>query len=389
MIQKPLKEIGIDDLKMLIENKVEEGKTIDYKSQLSLNTDGEKTDFYKDITAFANAEGGDLIYGIEEENRIPKEIVWVELDSIDATLLTLSNMIRSGVEPTTIPQPEFHYVKLEENKYVIIIRIHKSFTAPHRISFQKNNKFFIRGDGGNNEMSITELRNAFIFSQSITERIQNFRLERLHKLVSGDTPVPLTARQKGKMLLHLIPLQSFIENTMFDVNSNELSKILESNLFKPIESHGDFSRYNLEGFVRYADIDTTGGTYSYVQFFRNGITEAVFGACLEEDGSFVPNYIKNKVFEYSFNYLKLMKKLNIITPIYAMLTFYDIKGSTLNLGEEQRPYFISSNDVRLEKDLISLPEAVINEYLLSKEELEKIFKPIFDMIINAYGIRAQ
>jgi hypothetical protein len=389
MIPKQLKEIRKEDLLALRENKIPEGKTIDYKSQLSISSDEEKKDFYKDITSFANAEGGDIIYGIIEENRIPKDIVGVEVENIDEMLLKLSDMIRNGIEPTIIPQPELHHFILEDNRYVIIIRVHRSFTAPHRISFQKNNKFFIRGDGGNNEMSITELGNAFIFSQSITERIQNFRLERLHKLVSGDTPVPLTTRLKGKMMLHLIPLQSFIENTMFDVNSNELSEILKSKLFEPIESYGEFSRYNLEGFTRYGGLDETRGTYSYVQFFRNGITEAVFGACLHEgDGSFVHGYIKNKVFEYGFNYLELMKKLNIIPPIYALLTFYDIKGSTLNLGKVRGPNFMGSEDFKFEKELISLPEVVINDFVSNENELESIFKPVFDVLMNAFGLKA-
>jgi hypothetical protein len=390
MIPKQLKEIKKEDLLTLRETKIPEGKTIDYKSQLSISSDEEKKDFYKDITSFTNAEGGDIIYGIIEENRIPKELVGVEVENIDEMLLKLSNMIRSGVEPTIIPQPEFQPIRLEENKYVIIIRVHKSFTAPHRISFNAYHKFFIRGDGDNNEMSVSELRNTFIFSQSITERIQNFRLERLHKLVSDNTPVPLTKRQRGKMMLHLIPLQSFTENTMLDVNSDEISEILKSKLFEPIESHGDFSRYNLEGFVRYGNIDTTGGTYSYVQFFRNGVIEAVFGACLEEkDGSFVYGYIKNKVLEYGYNYLELMKKLNIIPPIYALLTFYDIKGSTLNLGKVWGPNFMGSENFKFEKELISLPEVVINDFVSNENELESIFKPVFDVLMNAFGLKAK
>jgi len=389
MIPKPIKEITTEDIKICIENQIPEGKTIDYKQKISIASNDDKKEFYKDISAFANAEGGDIVYGVSEENRFPKEIIGIEIENLDATLLQLSNMIRSGIEPTIIPQPEFsNPLKIDDDKYVIVLRVYKSFTAPNRISFEGNHKFWIRGDGGNGEMSVTELRNAFTLSQSVVERIQNFRLERLQKLIAGDTPVPFTTRFKGKMMLHLVPLQSFTENRLFDINSIKIENILKSNLFSSIESDGDFPTYNLEGFLKHRSIDSTGGTYTYVQFFRKGIIEAGFGACLYNDGSFIPKCLELLIIKYSYNYLELMKKLDIMPPIYFMLTFCDIKGSTFNPATIWTANSMGSEDFKFKKDLLSLPEVLINEYASSEEELIKILKPTFDIIMNAFGRKA-
>lgn len=68
MINKHLDEISLDDLKQLRNNVVSEGKTIEYKQQLPTNSDGDRKEFLADISSFANASGGDLIFGITEEN---------------------------------------------------------------------------------------------------------------------------------------------------------------------------------------------------------------------------------------------------------------------------------------------------------------------------------
>ena len=66
MISKNIDQIIENDLKALIDNSVLEGKTIEYKQSLPSNSDSDKKEFLADISSFANASGGDLIYGIIE-----------------------------------------------------------------------------------------------------------------------------------------------------------------------------------------------------------------------------------------------------------------------------------------------------------------------------------
>lgn len=69
MINKKLEDITTSDLQALIDNKVIEGKTIEYKREMPNNSDPAKKEFLADVTSFANSSGGDLIFGIEQDNQ--------------------------------------------------------------------------------------------------------------------------------------------------------------------------------------------------------------------------------------------------------------------------------------------------------------------------------
>ncbi|MFD2270088.1 helix-turn-helix domain-containing protein [Undibacterium arcticum] len=58
-----------NDLAELIVGQVPEGLRIDYKRDLYGNSDADKREVLKDISGFANAFGGHLIVGMEEQKR--------------------------------------------------------------------------------------------------------------------------------------------------------------------------------------------------------------------------------------------------------------------------------------------------------------------------------
>jgi predicted HTH transcriptional regulator len=73
-LNNPLESIKESDLQALVDNQVSERKTIEYKEALSGNADGDKKEFLADVSSFANASGGDLIYGIKEQSGVPIEL---------------------------------------------------------------------------------------------------------------------------------------------------------------------------------------------------------------------------------------------------------------------------------------------------------------------------
>ena len=66
MIDKAIDKIEPADLERLVQNGVAEGRTLEYKEELPGGTDDDRREFLGDVSAFANASGGDLIYGAEE-----------------------------------------------------------------------------------------------------------------------------------------------------------------------------------------------------------------------------------------------------------------------------------------------------------------------------------
>lgn len=72
---RPVMEWDINDVESLIKNQVQENVNLDYKRSISLeNNEKNKNEISKDVSAFANSNGGKIIYGVEEENHLPKEI---------------------------------------------------------------------------------------------------------------------------------------------------------------------------------------------------------------------------------------------------------------------------------------------------------------------------
>lgn len=104
MIPKDIDQITEANLKELIENSIAERKTIEYKRELPGNKDSDKKEFLADVSSFANASRGDIIYGIKEENSLPKEVRGLELDAggVEREILRLEQLMASGIRPRIV-----------------------------------------------------------------------------------------------------------------------------------------------------------------------------------------------------------------------------------------------------------------------------------------------
>ena len=112
-LEKPLDSINEQDLKQLIENQVLEKKGLDYKLSLPSNSDADKKEFLADVSSFANSSGGDIIYGMAQDNTtgLPMELVGIDSVNLDQETLRLESIIREGIEPR-IPSVTPHLIKL-------------------------------------------------------------------------------------------------------------------------------------------------------------------------------------------------------------------------------------------------------------------------------------
>jgi hypothetical protein len=199
MIPKSLQEITFADIQSLIENKVQENKTIEYKRELPDNSDRDKIHFLSGVSALANTSGGDLIIGIEEENGAPVSIPGIETENLDQEILRLEDIIRNGTEPRIT---DFHTkgISTPDENYVLLIRINRSWSAPHKVSYKNRSKFYGRSSASVQPMDVEELRRAFTLSGLISDRIQRFREERVTALLTGRA-LPVTLADGGILAL--------------------------------------------------------------------------------------------------------------------------------------------------------------------------------------------
>jgi hypothetical protein len=136
--------MDLDRIKSYIENKIEENLNLDYKASGSLQRADQKTnEISKDISAFANSDGGIIIYGIKEDqvNRhLPDSIDPVNRKEI--TKEWLEQIIQSKIRPR-INNIKIHSITIDEglDQVVYAVEIPKSDTA-HQANDRKYYKRF-------------------------------------------------------------------------------------------------------------------------------------------------------------------------------------------------------------------------------------------------------
>ncbi len=374
MIPKNIDQITEKDLQDLIDNSVVERKTLEYKQSLPGNSDSEKKEFLNDISSFANTSGGDLIYGIIEDRDtgIPKTLEGLEIQNVDQEINRLDSMIRDGIKPRILGI-DINDIELSNSKKALIIRVPKSWISPHRVTFRGHDKFYSRSTNGKYPMDVGELRIAFNLSGTITEKIRNFRVDRISKIFANETPVPFY--DNAKIVLHLIPIISFRPAQIYDIR-----KISSSDL-RPMNCHGYNHRYNFDGFLTYSGGEEE-KSYSYVQLFKNGIVEAVEGLLLrphQEELSIPSVAYEEVLIEALPNYISVIETLEVEPPIFIFLTLLGVKGYSMGM----RPGRYSGPIHKIDRDVLLLPEIVIETYDI---EPENVLKPSFDSIWNACGI---
>jgi len=369
-----LEAIEESDLQALVDNQVSERKTIEYKEALPGNADGDKKEFLADVSSFANASGGDLIYGIREQSGVPVELSGLELSDVDAEILRLESCIQTGIAPRLFRIVETHPVALpSKQRYAIIIRIRKSWTAPHMVTFKNDSKFFSRDSRGKHQLDVSELRSAFLLSETAVERIRNFRAERISNVIAGETPV-LLDENAPKIVLHIVPFGAFEPGARFNIDP--LMNADKRGLIEPLRlASGGFppSQYNFDGLLT-AEQDT------YVQVFRNGSIEAVDTSIL--NAAREKRFTRGLMYETNLlrairRYLDALEGLDVEPPLFVMVSFLGVKDYRILFNPD---VFEDIYDHRIDRSNLIMLEVVIDSYDCN---LAEVMKPIFDTTANA------
>jgi Putative DNA-binding domain len=379
MIGKSVDTITVEDIKSLVANQVAESRTLEYKEQLPGNSDDEKKEFLADISSFANASGGDIIYGISElrdangkTTGLPEEAKGLKSNA-DAEIRRLESMLQDGLEPRI---PGVRTVQIEgfSNGPVIIIRVPKSWNSPHMVVFKNFSRFFARNSAGKYQLDVTEIRSSVIASESLAERIRQFRADRIAKILADETPVPL--RAFPKIVLHILPLESFGTGKLIDLAQVHSYR----SRLEPIKSDECNHRYNFEGFCTYYLPQESTAVHSYVQAFRNGSLEAVDAIFLsKQDTKVIPKTAYEKeLIRCLDKYLSLYSIINVNPPILVMLSLLEVKGYMMQ--PESWPPQCRQNLVNQEHLLT--PEIVVESYDVKASE---ILRPAFDAVWQACG----
>ncbi len=279
----PLAQVDAGRLEALRADGAREGRQLEYKEALPTNSDDDKREFLSDVTSFANAAGGDLIFGLRErrdaDNKPTGEIdavVGLPGLNLDAERLRLEAMIREGVAPR-MPPVTFHEVLRGPDPPCLLLRIPRSWAGLHIVTYKNLSRFFSRASGGKYQLDVHEIRAGFVAAETAYERLRRFRAERVARALSLETPAPIA--EGPKLILHALPIGAA------DEVWERVVRMQEDKIAMALPLVGGTPatwRFNLDGFVVHT-LRNELSRQCYTQLFRDGGMEVLSGGVIVKD----------------------------------------------------------------------------------------------------------
>ena len=370
MIEKHIDNFEIEDIQSLLDWEIMEGKKIDYKESLFLNSDKEKGEFLADITSFANTEWWDLIIWIKEKKWLPIEICWFHNEDFDKLVQAIENLSRNCVSPRISIDCK---IVRNENTSVLIIRVKKCWNSPCRVTFTPYSKtkdqFYARNSSGKYPLDVNELKSAFLLSSTIFDKTKEFRINRITEIEMDRTPIPI--KSWAKIILHIMPLQSF------EISPKRISLQDLQIPLKPLYCSWWGHRINLDWFVTMWWEKDNHNTYT--QLYHSWIIEAVDQWMLSYSKKIPSVRYEKEIIDGLERYLWLLEEHGIDVPIMVALTFIGMEWYTL----ETKYNRFAREERSIDRNVLLLPEFVIEE----KQSIEMILRPMFDLVWNACGYK--
>jgi len=148
VLTRRLEDLTLADIERLKENGITESNYLDFKSAPVGNSDRERKEFLADVTAFANAAGGDIVFGVTEKDGAAAEVPGIALPDSDKEKLRLGSLIRESTEPR-LANFGMLWLPIGDDIGVLVLRVARSWVAPHRVTLQGHDKFYVRNAAGN------------------------------------------------------------------------------------------------------------------------------------------------------------------------------------------------------------------------------------------------
>lgn len=372
MIPKPIEDIVGDDFYALVQNRVREGLRLDFKRDLLGNSDSDKREFVRDVCAMANADGGDIVFGIDEREGEAVEFTGVGNVDLDAEILRLTEIIRSGLDPR-LPSVRFKPVKTSNGISGLVARVPRSWLSPHRVLTLKDYQFYLRTGVGKHPMAIEEIRAAFGQQDILAERIIEFRDKRIGLLGSVYEPIPL-APQEAFLIVHVVPFAAVARRGKVAFNNYKIPSDIMAAAFG-----GHSFRHNADGFLLYTSSGMGDGTaLGYIQLFNDGSAEMVYPLPKNEGKVRFPSVaIPERIIKFMDCLIAFYEEQSIQPPVVFMAS---ITGA-------DKVHFVTSRMFDDIPQLLRVPNLRITDCLISDFEVPSFIslRPFFDHLWQAFG----
>jgi hypothetical protein len=371
---RPFDTLTEADLGALIKNSVAESIRLDFKREPVGTNDAAKREFLKDVCAFANSQGGDLVFGVAERDGTAESLVPITDRSQDEEIRRLESLISDGIEPR-LTGVRIGPVPAAAGGYFLVVRVPASWNRPHRVRLGRTNRFYRRRDRSAYEMDVDELRAAFGEWGETERRLLAFRDERLRTIRQGR---PVRLHPRGQLVVHVVPLRPV-------AGAVDIERAYQNPDVFSLPGGLGRSRYvNFDGLLL---TDTSSGPESqkaFVQLFRDGRLEVARGEMVGQNPfnpqqrSLVTRHLR-EVMQAVLRYLDALVSAGVEPPFAMLISVLEVEGTFLPSGAADEGSTLCDRP-----DLL-LPPALVENPSDHAETLKRLRYPL-DVLWNAFGL---
>lgn len=378
MLPKTPRDVTEDLLLEVCRQHWPESQTLDFKRELPPVTPAGRQEFAKDLCALANADGGDLIYGIGEHMGGADALVPIQGVGADEVRRRLTQIADALLEPR-VSGVAMQDVPLAAGGFVFVVRVPASLDSPHRFRLTNDHtKFVVRNGTLTSEMTYDQIRLAFDRTATLVERAHKFRLDRCEAVSSGRAWRPLAPGPLAA--IHLLPLASFSGRSTVDVGALHDGNYATFSQTQPPWGAVTTRTLNLDGLVIHPGQD--GAVLAYSQVFRSGCLETVRNMTHAHEGEgIIPSTVLAMFARHMTDALVRGARQNgFVGPALLGVSLLRVENVRLGLGQRYLQQIAEGADRR---NLIA-PETWISA-LDGVTEVDSIVRPILDIIWQCFG----
>jgi hypothetical protein len=383
----PIGRLALSDLQDLVENRVGESRTLDFKETTPAGNEDGKKGFLADISAFANTGGGVILYGVRtvrdesgNDTGVAEALVGVGAENLDKVKQRLESLAHDSVSPSLAEVLRFQEIEVPGvASPILALGIPRSLVGPHRVVYNRSNRFYRRADTRNYEPDIPELRRMFLESASWIDEATSWRAERMRRVLGQEVyPRIITS---PATFIHVLPLGRLGQS--LDLASKEAA--FTNPPLRPLRTgNGMDWRFNVDGFICFAQ-DESRTIASYTQVLRFGGVEGftafghisrpgsadgiVWGESLEQD---VPQYVGRA--------LTVIHSTLAVDPPYAVyLSLHGTRGLPVQSGG----IGLRLDRALIDQDVIQPPPAIIDD---PGRDISTDLRPMLDVVWQSGGL---
>ena len=383
MLPYALNKIDAAVIQEICELHFSESETVDFKQELTKANDGGKNELAKDVAAMANADGGDIVFGIKEEKGsgekpggTAESIVPIADEPFEVAQRRFVQTLDSWLEPKLRGIQYKHVAVL--GGYVMVVRVPASFDGPHCTrNSNDQRRFAIRNGTVTTDMSYDQIRNAFDRTASLAEKARELTNQRMAMVAARQTPRPMDP--VPICVAEFVPLSGLAGRAKVDVA--KLHKDDFGFLALPKWRGGGVSRsLNLDGLIVHPGGRDTVNAMTHV--FRDGRLEfLLIGGGEREEGrkliwsKIVTDFIEQAA-EASF---QLAEKCGMSGP--AILTF-----ALMHVADHEfaiKDHFFQFSPAKADRGNLIFPEIWIEDVSV-KVDVAELVAPTIEVLWQAF-----